>query len=136
MTGSSPDVVRAPGWYYFVPTSLVVNGLLNLPRPWAAVFVAAGLVSFAVILRSWTVAGDDGLTAVRPLRRRRLAWAEVAALQRYGGGVCAVTSSGERVVLPYVTWRAPGPDAHAQPRSAQGVALRARAAGWEIPLDG
>ena len=132
-----PLVVRLPRSYWVTHLALAVVGALNgLYARWFLLLVPVWLFAAYTGRRMRTVAGEDGLTVDSGLRERRVPWPEVAGLGFGFKGAVALLRDGTSVRLPGVVRRAIVPEAYVDPRSAQAVALRARAAGHEVPVDG
>ncbi len=133
-----PLVVRMPTWYWVNHLVLAGLGVFNglVRARWMLFFVPLWLFAAWTGRRMGTVADDEGLRVHSGLRERRVAWSEVFELSHRLTGTLAVLRDGKKVGLPAVTKRAIVPEAHVHPRSAQAVALRAKAAGYEVPVEG
>ncbi|HEU0130501.1 MAG TPA: PH domain-containing protein [Mycobacteriales bacterium] len=136
MNAGEPVVLRAPWWQYAMLSGWLAAAFALGPHTRLAVLPAVAAAAFAAMVwRTRTELDPGGVTVRRVRGTRRLPWPEVVAFTDGGRqGTLAVTRAGERVALPWVSWRPPAPAAHVAPRTAQAVAAYAAGHGHEVAL--
>ncbi len=136
----TPLVFRPRPSTWLTPVFLLLTSLSNarVTHPLFLLGAPLALAYLYVLARSRTVVADDGITVSTWRGARLLPWAEVAAIRNAGGGgVVAVTGDGERVVLPWVEWRAVlrHDSEYVYAGSGQAVVQWAAKAGHEVALE-